>query len=186
MVVYNFMASALSLYAAFGFLRVFFLVESTFVTEPFDNLEIIYKVYWFSKIFELLDTVFMMLRHKQRQISFLHVFHHSTMLLLSDVTYHYYPYVGIVMYFGLNSLVHVFLYLYYGLSALQLENLVHWKKHLTQFQIVQFLIDGVHCTFGYLYHGHCVYGILYSITMTAMFSNFYVRAYMRKSKIKSQ
>ena len=35
--------------------------------------------YFFSKYIELLDTVFFMLRKKFNQISFLHVYHHSTM-----------------------------------------------------------------------------------------------------------
>ena len=37
--------------------------------------------YFFSKYIELLDTVFFMLRKKFNQISFLHVYHHSTMLI---------------------------------------------------------------------------------------------------------
>ena len=40
-------------------------------------------VYWLSKLYELLDTVFMILRHKRRQISFLHVFHHSSITIVS-------------------------------------------------------------------------------------------------------
>lgn len=38
--------------------------------------------YYFSKLIELLDTVFFLLRKKTRQISFLHVYHHSTMPIL--------------------------------------------------------------------------------------------------------
>ena len=38
--------------------------------------------YYFSKIIELLDTVFFILRKKNNQISFLHVYHHSTMVPL--------------------------------------------------------------------------------------------------------
>ena len=43
-----------------------------------------FRIYFYSKIIELLDTVFMILRHKRRQISFLHVFHHASMVLLCD------------------------------------------------------------------------------------------------------
>lgn len=38
--------------------------------------------YYISKAIELLDTVFMILRKRNNQITFLHVFHHSSMLLL--------------------------------------------------------------------------------------------------------
>jgi elongation of very long chain fatty acids protein 4 len=36
--------------------------------------------YFFSKSIELLDTVWMVLRKKNNQITFLHVFHHSSMV----------------------------------------------------------------------------------------------------------
>ena len=51
------------------------IVECKCFFEMKDNLTVKYglRVYLFSKYFELLDTVFMVLRHKQRQISFLHV-----------------------------------------------------------------------------------------------------------------
>jgi hypothetical protein len=37
--------------------------------------------YYFSKVIELFDTIFMVVRKRFTQITFLHVFHHSTMLL---------------------------------------------------------------------------------------------------------
>lgn len=36
-------------------------------------------VYYMCKLIELLDTVFFVLRKKQNQISFLHVYHHTMM-----------------------------------------------------------------------------------------------------------
>jgi hypothetical protein len=36
--------------------------------------------YFFSKAIEMCDTVLMVLRKKNRQVTFLHVFHHSAML----------------------------------------------------------------------------------------------------------
>jgi len=36
-------------------------------------------LYYIAKITELLDTVFFVLRKKQRQISFLHLYHHTLM-----------------------------------------------------------------------------------------------------------
>ncbi len=35
--------------------------------------------YFFSKLIEFLDTVFFVLRKKNNQISFLHMYHHATM-----------------------------------------------------------------------------------------------------------
>ena len=38
--------------------------------------------YYFSKAIEFFNTIFMVIRKRFTQITFLHVFHHSTMLLI--------------------------------------------------------------------------------------------------------
>lgn len=139
-----------------------------------------FLVYHTLKWIEMLDTVFMILRHRQRQISFLHVFHHSSMLLLSDVAYNGYPWPSIAFYMTLNSFVHVWLYLYYALSAAYPENPPQWKKQMTQLQIFQFFVGFLYSAYGYLYHNFCVYGPLYGIILTALFCNFYYQAYIKK------
>ena len=180
LVFYNFSASLLSAYTMCGFLYGLYRAKSSFEKTDSEILLPVYKLYWLTKIYELLDTVFMILRHKQRQISFLHVYHHSSMIILSDLAYHIYPWPAFAVYLALNSIVHVVLYAYYGLSALSPENPPKWKKFLTQFQILQFFIDMIHAVIGYLYHGFCIYGILYGITMITLFLNFYYRAYIKE------
>ncbi|XP_045211476.2 elongation of very long chain fatty acids protein 5-like [Mercenaria mercenaria] len=182
LVIYNLSASAISLYTLFGFGIALYHAESSFGRQTSEQLKFVYKIYWFAKAFELLDTVFMVLRHKQRQISFLHVYHHGSMLILSDISYHFYPYAAITSYLGLNSAVHVLLYLYYGLSALRPDNPPQWKKFLTQFQIIQFVIDLIHATIGYMYHSYCIFGIFYCMAMIILFSNFYFKAYSKRPK----
>ena len=168
-----------------GFIYGLYQAKSSFEKSSSQVLIPVYRIYWLTKLYELLDTVFMILRHKQRQISFLHVYHHSTMIILSDLVYHIYPYPAFTVYLALNSVVHVVLYAYYGLSALNPENPPKWKKFLTQFQIVQFFLDMVHAIMGYLYHGYCIYGIFYGLTMISLFSNFYYQAYVKAPKSKS-
>lgn len=46
--------------------------------------------YYICKIIELLDTVFFVLRKKQRQISFLHLYHHSLMPVCAFVGLKYF------------------------------------------------------------------------------------------------
>lgn len=180
--IHNFACSIISVYCLCGFLYGLQQSESTFVKEPSNYLKPYFKMYYTTKIIELLDTVFMIVRHRSRQISFLHVYHHSSMLLLSDCAYNMYPWPGIAPYLALNSFVHVVLYLYYGLTALFPDKSFPWKKHLTQLQILQFMVLFCHAAVGYLYHGYCVYGLFYGITMTSLFSNFYYQAYMRPRK----
>ena len=185
MILHNFACCFISLYSLIGFLHCFTLMDSSFQLGPAPYLLPYIKMYWITKIIELMDTVFMILRHKRRQISFLHVYHHSSMLLLTDSCYHLYPWPAISVYLATNSFVHVVLYLYYGLTALFPEKSFPWKKHITQLQILQFLVLFVHATFGYLYHGFCIYGIFYGITMTSLFSHFYYVAYVKTKPSKS-
>ncbi|RUS74437.1 hypothetical protein EGW08_017802 [Elysia chlorotica] len=146
--------------------------------DPF--LVSVFKLYWITKIIELLDTVFMMLRHRSRQISFLHVYHHASMLLLSDMAYRFYPWQSIATFLCVNSLVHVVLYLYYGLTALNPDNPPRWKKEVTQIQILQFVVGLTIAGYGHIYHQFCVYSMMYGLTMIYLFSNFYYHAYIKK------
>uniref|UniRef100_T1IZZ6 Elongation of very long chain fatty acids protein n=1 Tax=Strigamia maritima TaxID=126957 RepID=T1IZZ6_STRMM len=104
--------------------------------------------YWFSKLIEFTDTLFFILRKKDRQLTFLHIYHHSTMFffwwigvkwvpggafLKRSILYFYYTnfkrhlntsLILCIYKFaafvgaGLNSVVHVLMYSYYCLSAL--------------------------------------------------------------------
>ncbi|XP_055931559.1 elongation of very long chain fatty acids protein 4-like [Argiope bruennichi] len=95
------------------------------------------------KYLALFDTIFFVLRKKQNQISFLHVYHHIVACLL--VTW-----IGaapdliffIIISMLLNSFVHVIMYFYYGLSAFgkSIQKYLWWKRYLTIIQIVQFLL----------------------------------------------
>ena len=60
-------------------------------------------IYWISKYYELLDTVFMLLRHRLRQMSFLHVFHHASMAFLSDYSYNYAPWPPVAFGLAINA-----------------------------------------------------------------------------------
>jgi len=180
MIVYNIICVILScasagllFYGAYDTGEVYGFVENYYVERGF-------MVYTLSKNVELLDTVFMILRHKWRQVSFLHVFHHSTILVLGNYAWVYAPYppVGIVL--ALNSVVHIFLYYYYALTAIAPAQRPTWKKMLTQFQILQFVFDLGFSTKGYLDHGFCIYSIFYAMSMMVLFSNFYYIAYMKK------
>lgn len=84
---------------------------------------------------------------------------------------------------GLNAIIHVFLYFYYGQSALNPGQRPAWKKNLTQLQLIQFMIGLCHMIVGYLQHGWCWYGIAYELTMIWLFSNFYYQAYLRERAV---
>lgn len=137
-------------------------------------------VYTFSKNFELLDTLFMILRQRWRQISFLHVFHHSSILILGNYAYVHAPYPPIALVLALNSLVHIFLYAYYAQTAIWKTQRPTWKKRLTQLQIWQFVFDVILSGYGYLHHGFCIYSVFYGLSMMILFGNFYYVAYVKR------
>ena len=186
MIVYNFFNTALSLYTFLAFIYGLYQSPHIYHKGNIPILEHVFTVYFYAKVIELLDTVFMILRHKRRQISFLHVFHHSSMLVLSDYSRLYAAWPAIAPMLGLNSAVHIVLYLYYGLAALNPQNPPQWKQRLTEFQIIQFFLDMIFATVGYLYHGFCIYGIMYGMAMIYLFGSFYYRAYLRPKSAKQK
>jgi len=147
--------------------------------------------YYISKAIELLDTVWMILRKRNLQVTFLHVFHHATMLAIWWVVISWIP--GGQSYFGssLNCMVHVFMYSYYGLSVIpSLKGKLWWKKYITTIQLVQFMITFTHTTVG-LYQsakGQCSFPLwgqlllwIYMIIMMCLFTNFFVHEYIKKT-----
>lgn len=102
-----------------------------------------YYVNYLFKWWELLDTVFLVLRRSR--IRFLHVYHHAATLLLcmSQIwTESCMQWVPI----SLNLFVHVFMYFYYAADAFGYD--MKWiKRNITTLQITQFVIDLVACLY---------------------------------------
>ncbi|GBM04958.1 Elongation of very long chain fatty acids protein 1 [Araneus ventricosus] len=97
-------------------------------------------MFYISKVIEYLDTVIFVLRKKDSQINFLHVFHHSTVPLTTWLSVSYGP-GGYNTFFALvNSLTHVWMYSYYGLAAVgpRMQKFLWWKKYLTLIQMIEF------------------------------------------------
>ncbi|XP_068706910.1 very long chain fatty acid elongase 5-like [Montipora capricornis] len=181
LVAYNFICSVLSLYSFGVIVKAYYQggLLYTFAMVHDADVKHAFVVYVFTKYLELLDTVFMILRHRQRQITFLHVYHHTSILLLSDYALRFTPWPAIGVMLGMNSFVHVFLYLYYGQSALQPAQRPQWKQRMTQLQLFQFVVGLIHAWFGYLHHGFCIFAIFYDMSMMALFGNFYYHAFVK-------
>lgn len=76
------------------------------------------------------------------QVTFLHVYHHSLMMVGSWAFLKFTPSESVVFMGLLNSLVHVFMYAYYGLTALGpavAKHLNPYKKYITRLQLVSLL-----------------------------------------------
>ncbi|KAL9897893.1 very long chain fatty acid elongase 7-like isoform 1-T6 [Glossina fuscipes fuscipes] len=101
-------------------------------------------IYIVCKIIDLLDTIFFILRKKQNQITFLHVYHHTFMVLGSWIVLKYMDIrreeFGLC--YILNCSVHVMMYFYYLVAAMgpQYQKFLWWKKYMTSIQLGQFLL----------------------------------------------
>ena len=97
-------------------------------------------VFYMSKFIELCDTLFFILRKKNNQITFLHVFHHGIMPVSWWFGVKFVPGGFGTVHALLNSFIHFLMYFYYGLSACgpQYQKYLWWKKYMTKMQMVSF------------------------------------------------
>lgn len=88
LIAYNFGMVGLCAYMCYEFLVTAWLSNYSLVCQPVDysrsplalRMASVCWLYFVSKIIELSDTVFFILRKKNNHLSFLHVYHHSTMI----------------------------------------------------------------------------------------------------------
>ncbi|KAK7862880.1 hypothetical protein R5R35_011592 [Gryllus longicercus] len=194
LIVYNVLQIIANIYIFYMLASQFWFTTYSWWCEPIDTsnspsaLEMIriVNLYFWLKAADLLDTIFFVLRKKNNQISFLHLYHHSNMVLLGWVGVKYFP-GGHGTFLGLiNTFVHTCMYTYYLIAVIYPHN-IWWKKYVTQLQLVQQMIVGLHlaqlfvsnpCNFPMF--GPTVL-VPQSIFLVLLFSHFYQRTYCRKA-----
>jgi len=94
-------------------------------------------IFFLSKFYELLDTVFIVLR--KAPLRFLHFYHHSMTFFLCWVCLEYsIPVQWIAT--SLNAFVHIPMYWYYFIMVVKPKQNVWWKRYITTIQIIQFIV----------------------------------------------
>ena len=147
-----------------------------------------YLIY-LTKMIELLDTLFFVLRQRFELMSFLHVFHHGCMPFNMWLGVKFSP--GGAATFGpmLNVFVHIVMYVYYLLASLgpQYRKYLRWKRYLTSMQITQFVVVMVQCSV--VIFTDCdypkwvmVWQMGTSLVFFGLFLKFYTKAYCKESK----
>ncbi|XP_022816098.1 elongation of very long chain fatty acids protein 7-like isoform X1 [Spodoptera litura] len=147
LLIYNAIQVAFSVYMVYRFLLdlldMGLVPKKCYMNEDSSRNRILLGTYLYlaAKLTELLDTVFFVLRKKNNQITFLHLYHHTVMVIGTWVLLKYWPSHTLIFIGFLNSLVHVFMYTYYGLAALgpNVAKYLWWKKYMTKFQLIQFV-----------------------------------------------
>lgn len=147
-----------------------------------NNYEFYIYIHYLSKYIDYIDTFIIILRKKQNQFTFLHLFHHSTVgiiwaiVLNSNVD-------NEISYFGclINSFIHSIMYSHYLYTSFGLIN--PYKKIITNIQIIQFYL----CIFHSIYILNFTNNIniffpflqiFYSSLMIILFDNYYKNKYL--------
>lgn len=141
-------------------------------------------LYFATKLVELLDTIFFILRKKFNQASNLHVFHHGFIAICVWIYFKIAPGGSSVLFPFLNVGVHTVMYGYYFMATFKsLQKYLWWKRHLTSVQIIQFVLSMVHFSFQGL--SSCNYppalaiiGFTFNLVFFVLFCNFYYHAYL--------
>ncbi|XP_045446630.1 elongation of very long chain fatty acids protein 7-like [Melitaea cinxia] len=149
--------------------------------------------YFIAKVTELLDTILFVLRKKDNQVTFLHVYHHLTVMWCTWFNLKYEPSYNTIFLGTLNSYVHVIMYTYYGMSAVpELAKNLWWKKYITSLQLVQFVLILLHAVASAIYPG-CppTYTLILMINVNAslfiyLFGKFYINTYTNTKVLKNQ
>ena len=168
------------------------------VNPPIANLLWLFYV---SKIWDFWDTIFIVLGKKWRQLSFLHVYHHTTIFLFywlnSQINYDGDIYLTVL----LNGFIHTVMYTYYFIcmhtkvpeTGKSLP--IWWKSSLTAMQLVQFVT--MMSQGSYLLATQCpktslrvvVAYVVYILSLFILFAQFFMASYVKpksggKPKVK--
>ncbi|XP_042216495.1 elongation of very long chain fatty acids protein 4-like isoform X2 [Homarus americanus] len=200
LIIYNLAVMLLNLYIGVELAVVSVRLQYSWFCQPVDystnpdEMRIAAALWWyyFSKLVEFTDTLFFILRKKTNQLTFLHIYHHSTMFCLWWIGIKWVAGGSSFLAAMMNSFVHVIMYAYYGLSAFgpSLQKYLWWKKHITCIQLIQFASAGVlgaraivvGCDFP-LWMQYAL--VVYMSSFIVLFGQFYVQAYRLKKKLKN-
>lgn len=135
------------------------------------------------KISDFLDTFFFIMMKKFSHVSFLHVYHHSTTMMVAFIVYRYLRVEQAAIYAAVNCFVHVVMYQYYMLTSLGYKP--KWKKMVTILQLFQFVflncmtLSLLTCQKSPKYLYFSVYSTFQCVMYLYLFGSFYVKSYKK-------
>ena len=191
MLIYNNAQIALNIYMVYGLSAVVSYPNIYGINIPYtSDLRYYVFIHYLSKYFDYFDTLFIILRGKEKQqLSFLHVYHHSTI----GVVWGFMLYRGHgngTAAFGcfINSVVHLIMYIHYLYTSLGYNN--PFKKYITRTQLLQFAICLLHslvviCAEDVVPRRYALIELVYQTSMLVLFSNFYIKSYSYAASVAS-
>ncbi|XP_076642255.1 very long chain fatty acid elongase 1-like isoform X2 [Halictus rubicundus] len=159
------------------------------------SLQIVYTLWlcWMIKIVDLIETITFVLRKKSNQVSFLHLYHHITVLLLGWYITRFHIGKMAAIPAIVNCSVHVVMYSYYYFSTFgdkAPKILQQVKPLITIMQMVQFVILVLHSFVAYLPSCHTNLTTAANVQIAnliinfVLFYNFYQKSYKAQQKQK--
>lgn len=132
-----------------------------------------------------------MLRKKNSQVSFLHVYHHAGMVFGVSIFMNFLAGSHCTMLGLINLLVHAVMYGYYFVSSQGAgKELLWWKRNITTMQLLQFGYLTLHFLLVIL-RNPCQFpifiafvGFTQNVFMFAMFFDFYYKTYVRRARLE--
>lgn len=132
--------------------------------------------------------MFIILKKKNSQLSFLHCYHHGGMVVAGFIGSKWLPGGPLTMLGIINGFVHSIMYSYYFLTAFkpELKTSIWWKRYITQVQLAQFSFLFIHflratlaedCDFPTAFLWVL---LIQDIFFLALFGDFYRKVYMQK------
>lgn len=153
-------------------------------------------LFYVSKIWDFWDTIFIVIGKKWRQLSFLHVYHHTTIFMFYWLNVNSQYDGDIYLTILLNGFIHTVMYTYYFISmhtkvpetGKSLN--IWWKSSLTLFQLIQFVSMMTQATYLVLYGCESISRritivyFVYILSLFILFSQFFMSSYMKPKKRK--
>ncbi|CAM9849118.1 unnamed protein product [Chrysoparadoxa australica] len=191
---FNYANMSVSAYVAWGIIRHqlqavsegrFFILCDPRNDQDGQAMAKLFSIFFLQKFLEFADTYFFILRKSFRQVTFLHLFHHSsiTVVVGSALPFDFAGdlYAPIL----LNSLVHVLVYLHYMLASMGIQ--AWWSPFLTALQLGQFAFIFIQQCLAYNAGPLCgphdfvkVLLIVYMSSMIVLFGVFFIQRYILK------
>lgn len=193
-IFYNFVCVIVSVYMSVGLGWEAYNSFGTLWNNPVDvtlprafSIRNILWVFYISKLLEYTDTYIMVLKHNYRQVSFLHVYHHTSIVVVVYTYLLIAPGGDSYWCSMVNSGIHVIMYLYYLLNLIfragPIRNFLQANKLIiTVGQLTQFLLNVVQALFILFVASPRRYPalimwiqVIYMATMIFLFGNFLVK-----------
>lgn len=141
------------------------------------NMYVLYSrsidVFLLTKYIELNDTFIMLMRKSYRQVTYTHLYHHSSSLLLVSMLKDN-PDKRIEMGIMMNGCIHMLLYMYYILSfgmRINKKKYLWWSYYLTHMHLTQFLYNTYSCMSMDTYLS--LVGFLHQMSLFVLYGSFF-------------